>query len=275
MSNRQLEEQMEDNSNRQLASVLGLTTDELDQLDYEIHTNESNDGLVYEYVVHFQESSPQEILNKINGLSSRNYVYLQPYELETDPYDEELIWDICSSEQLDNLLSSMKSAQVLLSNLPDGEEQFHFFVMLHAHIVASIEAFLSSTYIHVVTNTDNLIRKVIETEPHFKDQKISFSDIYTKQENIQKIVGDYLKGIIFHKLKVARRLYKSVLNTEFGDIKWLIDAIAIRHHCTHRCGRDKEGNKVDITADSINELINNSITFCQRINSEVIVSTKL
>lgn len=275
MSNRQLEEEMEENSNRQLAAVLGLSADELDQLEYEIHTNESNDGLIYEYVVHFHESSPQDILSKINGLSPGNYAYLQPYELETDPYDEELIWDIHSSKQFDNLISSMKSAQALLSSSQAVEEQFNLFVMLHAHVVASIEAFLSSTYIHVVTNSSALIRKVIETEPHFKDQQISFSEIYTRQENIKNIVGDYLKGIIFHKLKVAKRLYMSVLNIELGDIKWLTDAIEIRHHCTHRGGYDKKENKVCITKNSINELINNSLVFCERINSEVTIITKL
>jgi len=275
MSSRELEDQMDLKANQQLASVLGLSIDELDQLDYEIHSKESNDGLIYEYVVHFAESSPKEILNKVDGLSDRNYAYIQPYELETDPYEEELIWDILSSEQFDNFLSSIKSAQALQSNLPAYEDQFQFHVMLHAHIVASIEAFLSSAFIHSITSSDALIRKVIETEPQFKNQKIPLSDIYSKQESIKNIVGDYLKGIIFHKIKIAARLYKSVLNIDFGNISWLTKAIIMRHHCTHRGGYDKQGNKITITASSIDELINSSVAFCRRINSEIIIATKL
>ena len=275
MSSRELEEKMELEAEEQLASALGLSIEELDELDYEIHTNESNDGLIYEYVVHISESSPSEILSKIDGLSSQNYVRLQPYELESDPYEDELIWDILSSEQFENFSKSIKGVQALISNLPVRGEQFYFYVMLHAHIVASIEAFLSSTFIHSVTNSEELIRKVIETEPQFKDQKIALSEIYLKRENIKSIVADYLKRITFHKIRIAARLYKSVLGIDFGDIKWLSEAIALRHDCTHRGGFDKQGEKINISEFSINELIQKSMAFCQRIHSEVIVATKL
>jgi hypothetical protein len=272
MSCRQLEEQMEFEGSEQLASILGLSIDELQELDYQISPNESNDGLIYEYVVTFEDSSPQNILDKIDGLCSGNCVYLQPYELESDPYEEELIWDILSSEQFDNFILNIESAKQLNNNQNDN---FQTFVMLHAHIVASIEAFLSSSFIHSVTNNDALIRKVIETTPHFKEQTISLSEVYSKQDNIQNIVGDYLKGIIFHKIKIAASLYKSVLNIDLGEIKWLTNAIAIRHHCTHRAGYDKQGKKVDVTQYSIDELITKSLSFCERINSAVIASTKL
>ena len=275
MRSRELEEKMELEADEQLASALGLSIEELYELDYEIHTNESNDGLVYEHVIHISESSPSEILSKIDGLSSQNYVHLQPYELDSDPYEDELIWDILSSEQFENFLKSIKGAQDLNSNLPMHGEKFYFHVMLHAHVVASIEAFLSSIFIHSVTNSKELIRKVIETEPQFKDQKIALSEIYLKQESIKSIVADYLKGIIFHKIKIAARLYKSVLGIDFGNIKWLSEAIALRHDCTHRGGLDKQGEKINISESSINELIRESMAFCQRIHSEVIVATKL
>lgn len=276
MSNRQLEEIMDDNSNLQMASVLGLSVDELQQLDYDVDTNESDDGLLYEYVVHFKKSSPTELLRKIDGLTSSNCVHLQPYEFEDDPFDEDLKWDIFSSDQLNNLLSNLQSAEKLLKEMPNSNDQFIFLVMLHAHIVASLEAFLSSIFIHKVTNSDKLIRKIIETDHHFEEQKISLRDIYNKHENIQNIVGDYLKRIIFHKMKVVRRLYKSVLNIELGNISWLLDAISVRHHCTHRAGYDEEGNKVDLTAEYTRDLIEKCSEFGKKINSEVtLVDIKL
>jgi hypothetical protein len=275
MSSRELEERMQLETEKQLASALGLSTEELEQLEYEISTNESDEGLVYEYVVHFVESSPAEILSKIDGLSSQNFVYLQPYELDSDPYEEELVWDILSSEQFENFLKSINGAQALNSNLPMHGDQFHFYVMLHAHVVASIEAFLSSIFIHSVANSEELIRKVIETEPRFREQKIPLSEIYLKQESIKNIVADYLKGIIFHKIRIAARLYKGVLGIDFGDINWLSEAITLRHDCTHRGGLDKQGEKIKISASSIDELIRESMVFCQRIHSEVIVATTL
>lgn len=277
MSNRQLEEQAEANSDLRIASALGLSIDEFHQLDCEISTNESDDGLIYEYVIHFHDSSPKKILEKIEGLSFRNQVHLQPYELETDPYDDELIWDINSSEQLNNLLSNLESAKNILDTVEPSkdQDQFHFLVMLHAHIVASIEAFLSSTFIHTVTNSEQLIRKVVEAEPYFNEKKISFSEIYNNHDDIQSIVGDYLKGLTFHKIKIVRRLYKSVLNIELGNISWLSGAITIRHHCTHRAGYDKQGNKIVLTVESTRNLINKSTDLGVTINSKATLIDKL
>lgn len=225
-------------------------------------------------MVHISESSNPEVVSKIKRLSAGKYVYLEPHELESDPYQDELAWDIYSSEQYENFLKSIENAKALIDNLPISKDVFYFYVMLHAHIVASIEAFLSSTFIHSVTSSEELIRKVIESEPHFREQKISVSEVYKKRESIKNTVADHLKGIIFHKIKIAARLYKSVLDIDFGDIKWLSDAITLRHDCTHRGGMDKQGQKINISESSIRALIEESKVFCRRINSEIVV-TKL
>lgn len=77
MSSRQLEEMQEEQAYRNIAEELGITYEELCQLDFEIDTNESNDGLVYEHIITFSDSSPQEILDKINGLRNGNTVRIQ------------------------------------------------------------------------------------------------------------------------------------------------------------------------------------------------------
>lgn len=70
MSNRQLEERQEESSGRSLAAELGITYEELLELDYEVAENASDDGLVYEYIVTFSEGSPSQILSKVKGLSN-------------------------------------------------------------------------------------------------------------------------------------------------------------------------------------------------------------
>lgn len=275
MSSRLIEEKIEMEADKRMASALGITLDELHQLDYAIKTNESNDGLVYEYVIHFQNTSPREILNKVIGLSPGNHVYLQPSEIDIDPYDEEVLWEILSSTQYENFKLSISTAKKFLSSVTNSQENFYLLVMLHAHIVATIEAFLSSTFIHTVTNSESLIKKLIEKEPHFEKQKFSLSEIYKKQENIKNIVGVYLKGLIFHRINDATRLYKSVLDIQFGNIVWLKNAITLRHHCTHRGGHDLEGTKIPLSIDSVNELIKNAVSFCDRIHNQVIITTKL
>ncbi len=52
-----------------LSEELGITDSELDDLTWETDANASNDGLIYDYVLKFDEDNPSEILDKINGLS--------------------------------------------------------------------------------------------------------------------------------------------------------------------------------------------------------------
>ncbi|MCX5578976.1 hypothetical protein [Kaistia terrae] len=59
---------MEDRTDALLASALGLEQDELDELDYRLDSNESDDGLVYGYIVTVADGNDPELLSKIKGL---------------------------------------------------------------------------------------------------------------------------------------------------------------------------------------------------------------
>jgi len=260
MSNQQLEENQEEFQNKHLASSLGITYDELCQLEWDIDINESNDGIIYGYRIIFSEDSPKKILKKINGIDlSGRYIYLLPGEVENnyDYYNKEIEWDIHSSKQLKVLDNNLDNVLSLLEVNTDEQTKFTFYVMLHAHIVAAMESYLSSTFIHKVTNSDELIRRLIETDPELGKEKLTLKNIYNKYESLKEDVAKYLKNIIFHRLDKVRPMYKSVLNIDFGDIDWLFKAIEIRHHCTHRAGLDKEEEKVKITKNSIEELVKN------------------
>ncbi len=207
MSNRQYEEMIEEQGDRNLASSLGITYDELCELQWDIDTNESNDGLIYEYIITFDEDSPNEILEKIIGIDLEGrYVYLQPWEAG---YDYEIKWDIDSTEQLSTLQNHLNSVVTLLESNFDKQIQGNLFVMLHAHIVAAMEGFLSSTFIHKVTNCPALIKKLIETDPEIGNKKLTLKEIHQEHENLKMTVAEYLKmtvarhlkNIIFHKIK--------------------------------------------------------------------------
>lgn len=60
-----------------LAGVLGITVDELSQLNYEFDENTGNDDSIYGYTVQFDtESSPKRILDKIQDLNDGSWVSL-------------------------------------------------------------------------------------------------------------------------------------------------------------------------------------------------------
>ena len=59
---------------KSLAQELGLTYDEISQLNYDISENASNDGLVYNFIVQFDEGGDKEILDKIEGLHDHLWI---------------------------------------------------------------------------------------------------------------------------------------------------------------------------------------------------------
>ena len=87
MSSRQLEEKQEEESNKKLAEILGIEYDDLIQLDWEVYTNESKDGLIYSHLLQFNEDSPKNILDKIEGLDQDYTIHLEPGIFE-EPYED-------------------------------------------------------------------------------------------------------------------------------------------------------------------------------------------
>ena len=69
---------------RNLAGKLGITFDELTKLTYIMTTHSSNDGRFLNYMMEFDTNSPEEILNKIDGINSSHQLRIEQWELDDD-----------------------------------------------------------------------------------------------------------------------------------------------------------------------------------------------
>ena len=80
----------EKEAGERIAKILDISLFDLVELEYEIETDESKDGLIYKYRIEFSEDSPKEILEKISRLEDGRRVYLEPWELDSEyDYDEQ------------------------------------------------------------------------------------------------------------------------------------------------------------------------------------------
>ena len=59
---------LNDERDKKIAELLGLTFDELSDLDYSFETDESEDGLIYNYRIEFAKNSSKRILKKIKKI---------------------------------------------------------------------------------------------------------------------------------------------------------------------------------------------------------------
>lgn len=135
---------------------------------------------------------------------------------------EELEWYIYTQSQVGKFDTQIQNVSELLGMQASDEAQFSLLVMLHGHIVAAVESYLASTFIYRVTNSEHLIRKLIETDPVFSKMKFTLKEIYEKHESLQITVATYLRDLIFHDLAKVKPMFKEVLDCDFGDITWLL-----------------------------------------------------
>lgn len=190
-----------------------------------------------------------------NGDTEVNYG--MPYF--PDDEQEELNWVIESQDQIDIFKAHISSVESLLSLDVNDEVKFSMLVMLYGHVVAAVEAYLSSTFIHNVTNSERLIRKLVETDPAFSKRTFTLKEIFEKQESLKLTVANHLKDLIFHDLKKIKPMYRDVFEYDFGDISWLFQAVQVRHHCVHRAGYDKDGKKIEVSDEKLRELVAKSV----------------
>lgn len=83
-----IEEVGEIEQTKVLASYFNLKYDEMERLEFEIGTNESNDGLIYNYIIQFNDNCPQDILDMIPSLSSGNSIDVDVNAFDQPDYDE-------------------------------------------------------------------------------------------------------------------------------------------------------------------------------------------
>ena len=194
-------------------------------------------------------------------------IFNGPYFDEDDA--DESYWKEAPSEHLRILNKHLDSALDLLKLDVAQHNTFSLNVMIYGHVVAATEGFLSSVFIKTTVGSEDLIRRLLETDPVFSETKFSMSQLFVKRESIKDSVAEHLKTLIFHDLKKIKPMYKSVLGHDLGDIGWLFKAVSKRHDCVHRAGYDKEGNQLTFVENEVAVLIQDVRNMCQSIMESV------
>lgn len=187
---------------------------------------------------------------------------------DTPDYDDD--WSVEGKSRIEIFDENIQATREILtvSLCPSSSKSLR--VMLHAHVVAAVEAYLSSTFIEKVLSAEPYMRRLVESDPEFAKRKFTIKEIFTKRDELKNDLSQYLKDLIFHDIAKIKPMYLSVLEIDFREIKWLFDAVQLRHHCVHRAGYDKDGNEVRLTNKAIDELINMATTLVHEVESTIL-----
>lgn len=180
------------------------------------------------------------------------------WDVSNDPEEQEIIWEIRYTEQLDRFRKTATDIIALSRADYPKAASYTMHCMLYAQVVAAVESYLSGIFISRVVNSEKLIKALVESDPELAKRQLSLKDIFTKIEGLKLEVGKYLKELIFHNLNKVKPMFKAVLGYEMQDIAWLFRAVLIRHDCVHRNGLTTDGEAHVLDVSVIEELVRKS-----------------
>lgn len=155
---------------------------------------------------------------------------------------------------LKNFNQSMEMIEDELDLIDKSSNKFAKKVMLHGHIITILEAYLMVRLCKLIFNQNNLENKLISNRDKFR--------------RIEK--KEDLLNNSFHNVRFVNNLLKLVFDIDIKsthDLPWLQDAVKIRHDCVHRAGYDKDGNKVLLSKESLQNLADSVRDFVTRLDS--------
>lgn len=258
-------------SDETLADQLGITPEELEQLDYEVDIEASNDGLIYCYRVEFSEECPLYILDKIVGLEEERIVRLSPGIFDYDKYDYDAQYDAVSDNKspLNNFYEEMANIQQLIELPVETHIQSILFRQVFVNIIGLMETFLSDTFINLTLRDDIFFRNFIKTHPAFRERKFELRDIFEESSNIRDTAKVVMLDMIYHKLPEVREMYRATFKVNFPTIKTMQGYVRDRHDLVHRNGKRKDDTILEIDKELLLRLVNDTTVFVKEIAKEI------
>ncbi len=208
-----------------------------------------------------------ELVNKLEG----ECLEWAPTSI-SDNYDQYLLDDIAEiTDYYSNFISAIRNIEMLLQIDVDSEAYNCLTRLLYVNVITALETYLSDAFINIVLNNQELMRRFIETNPSFQDEKISISDIYKTVEMIEKKARTFLIELIWHRLDRIKPMYEKTLGIKFpSDLGTIFRSIQIRHDIVHRNGKNRDGKEVFITKEEVENLIEKVKHFVQHIDNQLI-----
>jgi hypothetical protein len=141
--------------------------------------------------------------------------------------------------------------------------------MLFASSIAALESYLSDTYINRVLRDSRVLRRHVENNLDLQKEKIRVADVYRYSDTMASRVKTQLLGLIWHNLPKVQEMYLATFGQDIKNvIKPLHEAIKVRHDIVHRNGLTRDGQPVEVTEDTITQVLSNIRAVAALLESE-------
>ncbi|MCP3655424.1 MAG: hypothetical protein GY734_18010 [Herbaspirillum sp.] len=191
----------------------------------------------------------------------RNYFdddyYDAMYELATDSPSEPMV----------KLRDRLVSARQVLTLEGNDEAKLLAKMLVFGNCLGVLEAFLWETAAYWFGNDEKALESLVSKLGHFKEQKMSLSDIYKRKAGLKDEVLGHLQNIVWHRWENVAPIYKLGLDISFPSTKDINEALQIRHDIVHRSGQKKDGSAVQIQDVDLAKLFRDIESFAETISN--------
>lgn len=149
--------------------------------------------------------------------------------------------------------------------------------MLYAHTITIMETYLSDTLIQKILSSEEIKRKFIEKYKGYKSKTISFQNIFSQLEKLEKTIKTDLQNLIYHDLGKIKPIYEATLDIKFGkdETSEIMQCVNKRHHIVHRNGKDKDNNPIQINIEDVEDVLEKVYNFISNIEKQISPSIEI
>lgn len=254
---------------RNFSELLGISQSELTQLSYKIKF--SDDEIPSTVTFSFSDKCPENILKKIKNLDDSNsIVFLESILDENFEYQTEI----------EAITAAKNIGQKFYSEIASIEELNYLFIeerklekiykrQLFVSVIALMESYLSETFISSISTNKRYLKNFVSTYPKFKEQKLTFSEIYINYDNINNIAIKEASDVLYHRLHVVKNMFTLTFEIAFPAINVINKFVTIRHDLVHRNGKTNKGEEIKIGRQDVEDLITEMTVFITEIEDAI------
>jgi len=203
----------------------------------------------------FEGTVPEDVIEELASTLSDECPEWAPIERLGD-YDEGL-YEAVSSNALarQTLNEALVPIRALLEVAVPSELELAYRRLLFANAIAAMETYLSDTIINRVFADRALLQKYLDSDPKFKEHKISYKDVLREAQRVEDEARKELLDVVWHNVGKVKPMYANVLGVDLGNMDVIGAAIQTRHDIVHRNGRRKDGTMIDVSPADIEGLL--------------------
>jgi len=184
-------------------------------------------------------------------------------------YDEELSFTATDRNDPFRLLIQRlgQVEAIVLVSIANPQSSPLLLQMAHSSLIAMLEAYLADTAVYWVTNDQEALKQFVSTNKDFKSRQLNLNELFTRLNNLNDEVVDYLQGCVWHRLDKVVPMLEEGLKINIPPIADLMKQIVVRHDIMHRAGVTREGESVMVQVEDVRGLRETLRTFAEKIES--------